>query len=213
MFMRLIKSYFTLITLITRENEKKILSIQRTNKEHIKQIQFRLLTKCSTKLKRIIKSASNKKRKDKIKKIEAEISRNWKEKVYELKLNRISIMQFEVSRKWYHNRVLYVIPIQFYTPPLTNLQRVAQDPLGQYTSQLWVTKSKAVNVKHGFVHCVTVLHYLWSLSLSYNDTCLIAVLPLAFYSCGENSIVHREVDLGIVFIRESRGFKNLPNFI
>lgn len=51
-----------------------------------------------TKLKRIIKSASNKKRKDKIKKIEAEISRNWKEKVYELKLNRISIMQLEVSK-------------------------------------------------------------------------------------------------------------------
>lgn len=79
--------------------KKKILSIQRTNKEHIKQIWFRLLTKCSTKLKRIIKSASNKKRKDKIKKIEAEISRNWKEKVHELKLNRISIMQLEVSRK------------------------------------------------------------------------------------------------------------------
>lgn len=71
-----------------------------------------------------------KKRKDKIKKIEAEISRNWKEKVYELKLNRISIMQLEVSRKWYHNSVLYVIPILFYTPPLTNLQRVAQNPLG-----------------------------------------------------------------------------------
>lgn len=141
------------------------------------------------------------------------MSRNWKEKVHELKLNRISIMQLKVSRKWYHNSVLYVIPIQFYTPPLTNLQRVAQNPLGQYTSQLWVTKSKAVNVKHGFVHCVTVLNYLWSLSLSYKDTCLIAVLPLAFYSCGENSIVHREVDLGIVFVRESRGFKNLPNFI
>lgn len=39
-------------------------------------------------------------------------------------------MQLEVSRKWYHNIVLYVIPILFYTPPLTNLQRVAQDPLG-----------------------------------------------------------------------------------
>lgn len=52
-----------------------------------------------TKLKRIIKSASNKKkRKDKIKKIEAEMSRNWKEKVHELKLNRISIMQLEVSK-------------------------------------------------------------------------------------------------------------------
>lgn len=71
-----------------------------------------------------------KKRKDKIKKIEAEISRNWKEKVYELKLNRISIMQLEVSRKLYHNSVLYVIPILFYTPPLTNLQRVALNPLG-----------------------------------------------------------------------------------
>lgn len=58
MSMRLIKSYFTLITLITRQNE----SMQRTNKEHIKQIWFRLLTKCSTKLKRIIKSASNKKK-------------------------------------------------------------------------------------------------------------------------------------------------------
>lgn len=53
-----------------------------------------------TKLKRIIKSASKKKkkRKDKIKKIEAEMSRNWKEKVHELKLNRISIMQLEVSK-------------------------------------------------------------------------------------------------------------------
>lgn len=60
--MRLVKSYFTLITLITSQNEKKILSIQRTNKEHIKQIWFRLLTKGSTKLKRIIKSASNKKK-------------------------------------------------------------------------------------------------------------------------------------------------------
>lgn len=60
--MRLIKSYFTLITLITRQNEKKILSIQRTNKEHIKQIWYRLLTKGSTKLKRIIKSASNNKK-------------------------------------------------------------------------------------------------------------------------------------------------------
>lgn len=39
-----------------------------------------------------------KKRKDKIKKIEAEMSRNWKEKVHELKLNRISIMQLEVSK-------------------------------------------------------------------------------------------------------------------
>lgn len=80
--------------------------------------------------KSIIKSASNEKRKGKIKKIEAEMSRNWKEKVHELKFNRISIMQLEVSRKWYHNSVLYVIPILFYTPPLTNLQRVAQDPLG-----------------------------------------------------------------------------------
>lgn len=52
-----------------------------------------------TKLKRIIKSASKKKkRKDKIKKIEAGMSRNWKEKVHELKLNRISIMQLEVSK-------------------------------------------------------------------------------------------------------------------
>lgn len=51
-----------------------------------------------TKLKRIKKSASKKKRKDKIKKIEAEMSRNWKEKVHELKLNRISIMQLEVSK-------------------------------------------------------------------------------------------------------------------
>lgn len=51
-----------------------------------------------TNLKRIIKSASKKKRKDKIKKIEAEMSRNWKEKVHELKLNRISIMQLEVSK-------------------------------------------------------------------------------------------------------------------
>lgn len=59
-----------------------------------------------------------------------EMSTNWKEKVHELTLNRISIMQLEVSRKWYHNSVLYVIPILFYTPPLTNLQRVAQNPLG-----------------------------------------------------------------------------------
>lgn len=77
------------------------------------------------KLKQILKSASNKNRK--VKQL-----RKLKQRCIEIgkKSKQISIMQLEVSRKWYHNIVLYVIPILFYTPPLTNLQRVAQDPLG-----------------------------------------------------------------------------------
>lgn len=74
-------------------------------------------------------------------------------------------------------------------------------------------KLKVVNVKYFFVYCVIVLNYLWLLYLLYKDICFIVVFFFVFYSCSENSIVYREVDLGIVFICEFCGFKNLLNFI
>lgn len=55
--------------------------MQRTNKEHLKQIWLQQFQNAMRKLKQIIKSASNKIRKGKkIKKIEAKMYKNWKEK-------------------------------------------------------------------------------------------------------------------------------------
>lgn len=53
--------------------------MQRTNKEHLKQIWLQQLQNAMRKLKQIIKSASNKIRKEKkIKKIETKMYKNWK---------------------------------------------------------------------------------------------------------------------------------------